>query len=202
MQNWDRFVHSQSAFKAVRNRLSYFLEQIWRLKNSHPSGATVLNLASGPGRDMFESFRVIGHTNIQFDCVEQDSLAIRHAKAVCQEYLDHISFYHRNVCRFMPKKSYDLIWSGGLFDYFNDRIFKKMIKRLLPALAKNGKWVIGNFSDCNPTQRYMDFFDWVLYHRSAESLEQLAIEVGIPTKNIWVEQEAEGVNLFLHISNR
>ena len=199
LQNWDRFVHNQSAFKAVKNRLSYFLEQIWSLKISKPQGSTILNLASGPGRDMFESFRVIGKSKIHIDCVEQDATAIAYAKSVCQDYLEHISFTHRNACRFVPKKSYDLIWSGGLFDYFNDGLFKRMLKRFFPALNKNGKLVIGNFSEFNPTQSYMDFFDWTLYHRSPDALRKLAIECGIPHDHIWIEQEPEGVNLFLHI---
>ena len=201
LQNWDRFVHNQSAFKAVKNRLSYFLEQIWNLKTSKPQGSTILNLASGPGRDMFESFRVIGKANIQIDCVEQDAAAIIYAKSVCKDYLEHISFTHRNACRFVPKKRYDLIWSGGLFDYFNDGLFKRMLKRLLPALNKKGKLVIGNFSEFNPTQSYMDFFDWTLYHRNAEDLRTLSLECGVSPDNIWIEQEPEGVNLFLHIVN-
>ena len=202
LQNWDRYVHYQSAFKAVKNRLSYFLEQIWNLKTQYPEGATVLNLASGPGRDMLESFRVIGPSNIQIDCVEQDAAAIRYAKSVCHDYLEHITFTHKNACRFMPKKSYELIWSGGLFDYFNDALFKRMLKRYVCALAKGGEIVVGNFSDKNPTQSYMDFFDWVLYHRSEEDLTRLAIESGIRPKNIWIEQESEGVNLFLHVVNK
>ncbi len=201
LQNWDRFVHHQPAFKAVKNRLSYFLEKIWDLHTAHPNGAAVLNLASGPGRDMLESFRVIGQSNIHIDCVEQDMTAINYAKNVCHDYLNQLTFIHRNACRFAPQKHYDLIWSGGLFDYFNDGLFKRMIKRLFRALNKNGKLVIGNFSEQNPTQSYMDFFDWVLYHRSAEALRTLAIDCDISPENIWIEQEPEGVNLFLHIVN-
>ncbi|GJL55178.1 MAG: hypothetical protein NPIRA02_23100 [Nitrospirales bacterium] len=201
LQNWDRFVHHQPAFKAVKNRLSYFLEQMWDLKLAYPQGASVLNLASGPGRDMLESFRVIGKSKIHIDCIEQDATAIHYAQALCYEHLEHISFIHRNVCRFAPKKQYNLIWSGGLFDYFNDKLFKRMITRFLGALTKNGKLVIGNFSENNPTQSYMDFFEWVLFHRSRETLAQLAQECGVSPQNFWIEQEPEGVNLFLHIVN-
>ncbi|WP_447971781.1 class I SAM-dependent methyltransferase [Nitrospira sp. M1] len=201
LQNWDRFVHYQPAFKAVKNRLSYFLEEMWDLKLAYPQGASVLNLASGPGRDMLESFRVIGNSKIHIDCVEQDATAIQYAQSLCGDYLERISFIHRNVCRFSPKKHYDLIWSGGLFDYFNEKLFKRMLTRFLGALKKNGKLVIGNFSENNPTQSYMDFFDWVLFHRSRETLGRLAIECGVSPKNFWIEQEPEGVNLFLHIVN-
>ena len=199
LANWDRFVHNQSAFKAVKNRQSYFLEQIWNLKNSYSQDANVLNLASGPGRDMFESLSVIGHSNINFDCVEQDLDAIHYAKSLCRDFKSNLNFIHRNVFRFVTKKTYDLIWSGGLFDYFSDGLFKRILQRLLPCLKKFGKLVIGNFSDNNPTQEYMELFDWNLIHRSKAQLRTLAEECGVPSKNISIEQEPEGVNLFLHI---
>ena len=199
LANWDRFVHNQSAFKAVKNRQSYFLEQIWNLKISYSKETSVLNIASGPGRDMYESLRVIGNSNVYFDCVEQDLDAIHYAKSLCRDFLSNINFIHRNVFRFFTQKRYDLIWSGGLFDYFNDGLFKRILKRLLPSLNKYGKLIIGNFSDNNPSRGYMDLFDWNLIHRSKEKLRTLAEECGVSPENISVEQEPEGVNLFLHI---
>ena len=199
LSNWDRFFHSQKAPKAVRNRVSYFLEQIWKIKNKHPDTARVLNIASGPGRDMYETLKVIGPSNIIFDCVDQDYQAIQYAKSLCHDFLSHIHFFHRNVFRFVPQEKYQLIWSAGLFDYFNDRLFKRVIKQLLPSLERNGKLVIGNFSEDNPTEGFMVLFDWILHHRSKEQLRVLAQECGVTPNNIWIEQEPEGVNLFLHI---
>ena len=201
LSNWDRCFHTQEAPKAVRNRVSYFLEQIWKIKNTYPDGARVLNIASGPGRDMYETLKMIGPSNITFDCVDQDSEAIAYAKSLCCDFLAHIQFIHRNVFRFVPQEKYQLIWSAGLFDYFNDKLFIRVIKRLLPSLEKNGEMIIGNFSKDNPTQGFMVLFDWILHHRSKDKLHDLARECGILEKNIWVEQEPEGVNLFLHIVN-
>ena len=201
LAKWDQFFHSHKAPQAVRNRVSYFLEQIWKIKSQYPEKARVLNVASGPGRDMYETLKVIGHSNIFFDCVDQDRQAIEHAKSLCQDFLSHIRFFHRNVFRFVPKNKYQLIWSAGLFDYFSDSLFKRVLKRLLPSLEKNGKLVIGNFSDDNPNQGYMELFDWVLHHRSKDKLRGLAEQCGVSSNNIWVEQEPEGVNLFLHIVN-
>ncbi|WP_454061795.1 class I SAM-dependent methyltransferase [Candidatus Nitrospira salsa] len=201
LTNWDRFFHTHKAPQAVRNRVSYFLEQIYTLKTRYPKQARVLNVASGPGRDMYETLKVVGPSNITFDCVDQDLEAIQYAKSLCHDFRSHIHFIHRNVFRFVPQEKYQLIWSAGLFDYFSDSLFKRVIKRLLPSLERNGKLVIGNFSDDNPTQGYMELFDWMLIHRSKKKLQALAEECGVPSKNIWVEQEQEGVNLFLHIVN-
>jgi hypothetical protein len=46
----------------------------------------------------------------------------------------------------------------------------------------------------------MEFFSWVLHHRSEKKLRLLAQECGVLPQNISVQKEPEGVNLFLMIS--
>jgi hypothetical protein len=41
--------------------------------------------------------------------------------------------------------------------------------------------------------------DWVLNHRTARTLTELAREAGATPENITVQWEPEGVNLFLHV---
>ncbi|MDH3770410.1 MAG: class I SAM-dependent methyltransferase [Nitrospirota bacterium] len=200
LANWDSFFQSHHAAQAVRNRVSFFLDQVWSVKEQPSRNARVLNVASGPGRDMYECLRVMGPTGLHFDCVDQDLTAIQHATTLCKNFTSHITFFHQNVFKFVANKTYDLIWSAGLFDYFSDSLFKRVLKRLLPFVEKTGKLVIGNFSDHNPSQDYMEFFNWLLHHRSAKKLQQLAQECGIASSNIQVKKEPEGVNLFLIIS--
>lgn len=200
LANWDRFFQSHPAAQGVRNRVSFFLDQVWSVKNQPSRNARILNVASGPGNDMYECLKFIGPTGLHFDCVDQDLKAIQHATSLCKNFTSHMSFFHENVFKFVANKTYDLIWSAGLFDYFSDSLFKRVLKRLLPFLEKTGKLVIGNFSDNNPSQDYMEFFNWLLHHRSAKKLQQLAQECGIASNNIQVKKEPEGVNLFLIIS--
>ena len=200
LANWDRFFQSHSAAQAVRNRVSFFLDQVWNVKDQSGRKARILNVASGPGRDLHECLKIMGQTGLHFDCVDQDPNAIQHATQLCQNFMSNITFFHQNVFKFVANKTYDLIWSAGLFDYFSDSLFKRVLKRLLPFLEKTGKLVIGNFSDQNPSQDYMEFFNWLLHHRSAQKLQQLAQECGIASHNIQVKKEPESVNLFLIIS--
>ncbi len=77
-----------------------------------------------------------------------------------------------------------MIWSAGLFDYFNNETFVKLIKRLQGYLTPNGEMVIGNFSRNNPHRVYMEIFgEWFLNHRNADELLELAIQTGIDKKN-------------------
>jgi SAM-dependent methyltransferase len=200
LAKWDHFFHTQKAPRAVRNRLSFFLDQLWKTKTETASTSHILNLASGPGRDMYEALKVIGASDIEIDCVDQDAQAINYAKGLCRDFLTHIQFTHKNIFRFTPTKTYHLIWSAGLFDYFNDNVFKRTIERFFRILKPNGKLVIGNFTIDNPSRGYMELFKWDLFHRSKTHLYRLAQECGFAEEQISIEQEPEGVNLFLVIT--
>ena len=201
LAKWDHFSHYQTATKAIRNRISFFLDQVWKAKSQTTTDCHILNRASGPGRDMYETLTILGSSGIQLDCVEQDAQAINYAMNLCKNFLTHIRFFQKNVLRFTTNKTYHLIWSGGLFDYFNDSIFKRILRRLLPLLKTNGKLIIGNFSTTNPSRGYMDLFHWNLIHRTKEELRQLAKDCGVSDQKISIEQEPEGINLFLVITN-
>jgi len=115
-------------------------------------------------------------------------------------YLHHLTFFNKNVFRFSPPRKYSFIWSAGLFDYFDNKKFTRILDKLFDRLEPNGELVIGNFSDSNPTQGYMEVLcDWKLHHRNKTALINLARKIGIPLTKIRIGQEQEGVNLFLHI---
>jgi extracellular factor (EF) 3-hydroxypalmitic acid methyl ester biosynthesis protein len=199
LAKWDRFYHSQAAPKAVRNRKSYF-QALMRAYAPRKSPLRVLKIASGPGRSMFEYFRDHPDTDVRIDCIELDANAIAYAKRLNGDFLDRVSFQRENALRFRPSAAYDVIWAAGIFDYFSDRVFVSLTRRLRAALAPDGELVIGNFSDDNPSRSYMELVgDWMLYHRSRSELRRLAMLSGASAHEISVSSEPEGVNLFLHV---
>jgi hypothetical protein len=93
-----------------------------------------------------------------------------------------------------------MIWSSGLFDYFKDRHFVYMINKYYKYVAEGGEFIIGNFSNSNPTKRLMEVLsDWYLNHRSKYDLVRMALEADIDEKLVKVDMEELGVNLFLRI---
>ena len=196
---WDKYSHAQSAPTAVRNRKQYFQQILSHLESHNNNTISVLNVASGPSRDLFEFFNTNNGT-IKFDCIEWDKDAINYSKILCADFLDNIEFIQANALKYQTSKRYHLIWSAGLFDYLDDKGFISLLKRLYSFLNNQGELVVGNFSENNPSRDYMEIVgDWYLHHRSAEKLQFLALESGIPPSDIRIGQEAEGVNLFLHI---
>lgn len=200
LKKWDEFFHTQDGAKAVRNRKQYFIDLVTTLSNRQQ--VTVLNIGSGPARDIKEFFDLNINSNVYFDCIELDNNAIKHAEKLCTMYNDKITYFNKNIFRFKPNKKYDLIWSAGLFDYFTDKQFISLLKRLASFVCNDGKLVIGNFSTKHPSRPYMEKIgQWILNHRNKETLIRLAKEAGINKTNISVSQEKEGVNLFLHIKS-
>lgn len=199
LANWDRFFHAQPGTQAVRNRKAYFRELFGRLPRPEGRELEVLNLASGPGTDMRELFASGAGMGVRFDCVEQDPGAIAHAFRACRDHFDRVRFIQGNVVTYKPGQSYDLVWSAGLFDYFRDGLFRRVLRRLLAAVRPGGRLVIGNYSPANPSRPYMHLFDWPLQYRSAEDLRRLAEACGVVPERILIEQEPLGINLFMHI---
>lgn len=201
LRKWDLYFHAQAAPNAVRNRKSYF----HHLLHSHTAApkkrpVRVLNVASGPARDVREWMLDNPEREVFFDCVDAEIHAIECAKKLCAPFVERVEFYHRNVLRFLPSKGYDLVWSAGLFDYLTDRSFVYLLKALMTVTRPGGEVVVGNFSDFNPSRDYMELLGgWVLEHRTRDHLRELAQQAGAAADSIEVQWEPEGVNLFLHI---
>ena len=134
-------------------------------------------------------------------CLDTDPRAIAYAKALNQPYLSHIQLVQKNALRFHSKQTFHLIWSAGLFNYFNDKVFVALLGRFRRLLEPGGEVVIGNFNqDHNPSRAYMEIFGgWYLHHRSKQQLLTLAQNAGFDDGQITVSCEAENINLFLHI---
>lgn len=201
--NWDRFFQSRSAAAAVRNRKHYFQHLVEALVRTAGSAASlpILNLASGPGRDIFEFFTRHPETSsVHFECVDNDADAIAYARTLCSAYLDRITFEETNALRYDTNTRFTLVWSAGLFDYLSDKGFQFLLERLLRLLRDDGELVVGNFSPQNPTRPYMEVVaDWHLHYRTADQLIELTKGCGVAEADIRVGSEPEGINLFLHV---
>ena len=92
---------------------------------------------------------------------------------------------------------FDLIYSAGMFDYLDARLFEAVSERLFQALAPAGELLLGNVAADNPSRWIMDYFaDWCLIHRTPDELARFGTRLSGTAS--WVDAEPSGVNLFLH----
>ena len=184
----------------MRNRKEYFKNILSEIDKSQIIEKAVLNVASGPCRDIYEYKCEHPLSKIHFDCLDMDSKAIEYSKQLLNG--SDITFFCKNAFRFRSEKQYDLIWSAGLFDYLDNEQFVFLLRSLMKMLTINGKMVIGNFSTLNPSRDYMEFGEWFLFHRDITELTELAGKAGADPDSVSIESEATGVNLFLTIDNK
>ncbi len=200
--DWDVFFQNCGAVRAVRNRKNLFKHVMQQLEASSDQIMSVLNLASGPGRDVLEYLERVKHPRCRIHCVDQDQHALSYAETLCAPFQEYVQFIRSNAFRFKPSTTYRFIWSAGLFDYLNDDQFRFLLKRLLTMLDEEGEVIVGNFSPVNPSRAYMEVVgDWHLIHRNATQLVQLALDCGARKECVQILAEPEGINLFLHISS-
>lgn len=200
LQKWDSFFHSQKAPNAVRNRVSYFhrmIDEIYDSTIDRP--LRVLNLGVGPGRCVYQFISDNPDKEVLFDSIDHDQNAIDYAKALNYSFCSKANFIKGNLKSFRSGNKYDLVWCSGVFDYLPDGLFRALLPRLLKHVANDGQFVLGNFSENNPTRDYMECGEWFLHHRSEVKLRSLAEDSGISPGSIYIEHEPENVNLFLHI---
>ena len=122
LRRWDEFFHRLDACKAVCNRKSWLFGQLERKGADYHRPLNVLIVGSGPGRNVFE-FLQQSPEGAFFDCVELEPKAIDYAPRLCKLMASKVRFRQGSILRYRTETRYDVIWSGGLFDYFNDRVF-------------------------------------------------------------------------------
>jgi SAM-dependent methyltransferase len=200
-KKWDEFFHHFPAAIAVVNRKKLAIEILSNLhQNANGNNSDVLILGSGPVTEVYEFHTENPHNRLVFDLVDLDKRAIAYAKAKNKNFLSGMSFHNVNVIRHVPEKSYDLIWSAGLFDYFRDKHFVYLLKKYYEYVKPGGEMIIGNFNVENPSRRIMEILgDWFLNHRSEDELMRFALQAGISRNNIEVIREPLGINLFLKV---
>ena len=199
---WDDFCHRQEAGAGVCNRKEFFIRALEESVHQKGGPIRVLDLASGPCRDLAEAIDAAGDIahGSTFHCVDIEPKAIEYAQKVTRPYAQLVNFRWEcaNVFRFRSEEQYDLVWSAGLFDYLNDRLATALIAKMWSLTAEGGQMIVGNFHPSNPTRNYMEWcLDWILIHRTEDELRELGIQAGIPADRITIDREPLGVCIFL-----
>jgi SAM-dependent methyltransferase len=97
------------------------------------------------------------------------------------------------------KTQFDLVYSAGLFDYFEDDFASMAANELKKLLNNDGQLIIGNFDLSTPNQFGMALvFDWNLIYRTGEDLTRIFSR---PGSRLRIESEEAQVNLFCIITN-
>jgi extracellular factor (EF) 3-hydroxypalmitic acid methyl ester biosynthesis protein len=200
--------------KAVRNRSGYLYGKLLQLIRDRAGAPLKIgSIACGPAREVQMIIKSSGEqgldlSNCEFHLLDQDVNALKHAHEKLREIvkgtnspvkLNFLNKAIKNVItRGLQESDFDLLYSAGLFDYFNDPVAQMGAKALFGRLKPGGTLIIGNFNLTTPNQFTMRLaLDWSLIYRSIDDLKRLFGGLG---GVLSIEQEPEGVNLFCIIT--
>lgn len=204
----DGWCLNSASARAVRGRrrlLANLLEAIISDRNNGRRPVRIMNLACGSNRELFDFLARFKRTeSVEAVCVDADLQALEYTNTRVNV------FPHRAAIRLMNDnvvkwslgstrhqyEPFDIIYSTGLTDYLDRRLFLAVVSRCYEHLKPGGVLIIGNFDHSNPHRLFMDhILNWKLIYRSANELHELFAESPFGNR-VRIEAEEEGVNLF------
>ena len=202
----DAFCLDRPSSKAIRGRRRLLADQLARLTAplaQQGNQISIMNLACGPNRELFDFLSRCEYGSlIKALCVDIDAEALEYTN----KYVD--TFFHGADIKLMQENvikwalgrvkhridQQDIIYSAGLCDYLEDRLFKKLITRCYHHLKPGGTLILGNF-DFHEDAVFMDrILRWKLIYRSRDQLAALFADTPFGTAAILSEEEQ--INLF------
>ncbi len=212
---FDNYTQMSALAVAVRNRKNDFKKSISDyIKKNKSSKFRIMDLASGPCRDLKELFSQEDFPleSVTVDCYENDQRAIDYAKKILNN-LKNVNFFKMNAVKMALKKDinsiidkkYDIIYSTGLFDYFTEEISTRLVRNLKKLLADNGLLLIASVRDkfSNPTVYFMEWAgEWNLVYRSDEEFKRIFVNAGFSPDDLKNSYEQQGIIQYMQVKKR
>lgn len=203
----DSFCLQRPGSLAIHGRRKLLRKQISRVSGENDKmGKTtrIMNLACGPNRELFDFLEECKYSQmIEALCVDIDSEALQYTNQFVNiiPHKASIRLMSENVIKWSLGKAsqqigdMDLIYSAGLCDYLDERLFKALITRCFDHLNPGGTLLLGNFTKY-PDSLFLDkLLKWELIYRDEEELLNIFDDTPFGS-NVEILSESEHVNLF------
>lgn len=209
-RHFDRFFQRQAAPQAVRARMQQTAASLVAHRLRSPSGEyRVASVGSGPGIDLRQALETLpgdARRGLRVTLLDLDPAALEFARRQLDPLLapGAVEAVRENLYRLtqrpraaLPEHTHFLVCSG-LFDYLEDEAAIGLLQAFWRSLASGGLLLVGNFAPLNPTRAYMEWVgNWYLIYRTAEKLDRLAEQAGIPRNCRTIAADHTGIDLFL-----
>ncbi len=199
----DRYFLETRLPVAVRGRMSTLRDM---LAEELAKGAplSILDIASGPCRELAELAAPITASGSRVTCLDIDDEALGFAHSRLSALglgEEHVTLKKHNAVKLVNVERslrefgpQDFIYSLGLFDYLSDRTISTMLRSLHAMLKPGGRLVVA-FPDIErySTIEFNWFIDWQILHRTRNESRRIIAEAGIPDGLVAETREPSGV---------
>jgi extracellular factor (EF) 3-hydroxypalmitic acid methyl ester biosynthesis protein len=216
-----------AAGDAYRHRMRLMVQSLGECaRSAHQQGraAHMLSLGCGAGREVQEFFREDNIAfNSNFTLVDFDKRTLEAAATqigvsrMANRCLAPVRLVRQSVNEFInasrtsgrarnPESTshlrpgqYDLVYCMGLFDYFSDRVCRRLLRIFYQIAAPGGRIMVCNFAPANPIRYFMSYLlDWELKHRDKKDMLDL-VPKEIPEGSFHITTSDDRVECYLHI---
>jgi SAM-dependent methyltransferase len=205
IDGWGLQLQSMEAIRGRRILMKDQLHHLSKKRLEKNKSFSVMNLACGPCRELFDFLRECEYTEkIDALCVDIDTEALQYSNQNVNNIPHNASvrYMSENLVKWaLGKVSHDigakdLIYSAGLFDYLEPRLFCKLVDKCHEHLKPGGSLLIGNFAP-HKDMLFMDhLLHWKLIYRTGEELKELFKDTKFGG-DVTILEEPEKVNLFV-----
>ena len=200
----EAYALSRSIAQQHRNKVHHQAERLLQTLLSNPGRARVASIACGSCPDLR---RLSAHLpslagELWLNDLDADALAFsRNALRAVEE---RCHFRHTDALTFarrLPRGAFDLVLSGGLFDYLVERTATLLIQLAYRALAPGGTFFFTNIAAGNPYRSLIEYFgNWQLIERSEDDVYRLCRNAGIGRANVSIRREETGLALLVEVT--
>lgn len=201
---FDNYFLMSPASIATRNRKEDFKRKIKDFMLSRKNEISILDVASGPCRDVFELINsdASSFEKVSFTCMDKEPAAIAYANNLIGQK-KNVNLIQTDIFRLALKKKsydsapkYDFIYSTGLFDYLSDELALRLIANFKTLLKPGGVLGIANYLDrySNTSLHFMELVgDWELVYRSRMDFENVFLKAGFQKTELEFDFEQQGI---------
>jgi len=203
----DQFCLKRPGSLAIHGRRKLLKEQLAEISGKRAAAGKrtrIMNLACGSNRELFDFLAECEHTElIEALCIDIDSDALRYTNQQVNifPHKASIRLMSENVIKWslgrvsQQIERQDIIYSAGLCDYLDTRLFRALVTQCYNHLKPGGILLLGNFAFYRDSLFLDKLLRWELIYRSAEDLQQLFASTPFG-ENVTILAEKEQVNLF------
>ena len=186
-----------------RNKLQHQAETILDTLLNTDIPQKILSVGCGGCRDILKIEKYI--RDIQCDIVlhDIDSDALELSRERLKNLSGNVHTVSGNFLHSLRKVEklgpFDLILSGGFFDYLTDKHISFFLKKTLEKLLnKEGLLFFANIKDDNPFKVWQEYLaDWELIYRNEDNIIDLLITAGFPAGAFKIDKDETGLTFLV-----
>lgn len=203
----ERFSLHSASTQQHRNKLHHQAQVLTQLAlESTQEETKILSLASSSCIDLHLAMPILQRSQAQIVVNDVDEDALEAARTLLAPLSSQCTFHCGNAMELVAWDAdelglFDLILTGGLFDYLSDKHVVFLLKQMLNYMLKPGGSVFfTNIAQPNPFRMSMAYLgSWAIIERTVEDIERLVDKTGIPGLRLEIQQEQTGLTHLVRV---